>query len=423
MHIWINNSIGTSKNSNFLFKRQLLKKSNFSRYLKIISTLQKWFIQTSVWVKPAVFRNSFIGLVLPFFVVSITPRAEENLSYLHSFSDPAQEWEKPVEVAIEEAYRQCFKTYVLGDQVITVRMPFAENDERSELTPEILKISGGGKANPVQLWETIDGILASEDFFHYMNILQDGTEKVLIFDLTSKTWTWTRDLFEIARMKAGAYRGLPHRPYVLVSGNGLTPADVYNYLYCVGRVGMDCSGFVWYVLNYTAKKGGVNLEATLRRSLKIPARIDVALYIGTWFFDSNSKEVITVPDTIENLQSGDILVFRGSDGTAVHSAIIQSIDFKKGRIRYLQSTDEAPLDQRGVHESFILFDSTKQGISLKDPSLVWTQKRYPAFPGEHPSAFSDDGERYRAYPEFGGGKVVRLKAMVPAVNRLLKSSH
>jgi hypothetical protein len=94
-----------------------------------------------------------------------------------------------------------------------------------------------------------------------------------------------------------------------------------------------------------------------------------------------------------------------------HSAIVQSVDFSAGIIRYLQCTDEAPLAQRGVHDSYIHFDPARPAISLGDPSLVWSQTRYPPFPGEKASPFSDDGERYRAYPELGGGRVVRLKAL------------
>jgi hypothetical protein len=100
-----------------------------------------------------------------------------------------------------------------------------------------------------------------------------------------------------------------------------------------------------------------------------------------------------------------------------HSAIVQSVDFTKGTVRYLQCTDEAPLSERGVHESFIHFNPANPDISLNSPALQWTQKRFAPFPGEKDSPFSDDGERYRA---FGGGKVVRLQALVPVIERLNK---
>jgi hypothetical protein len=118
------------------------------------------------------------------------------------------------------------------------------------------------------------------------------------------------------------------------------------------------------------------------------------------------------------LRPADILLFRGADGGIVHSAIIQSVDLGAGLIRYLQSTDEAPPAERGAHESFIRFDPEHPELSLKDPSVVWTQKRYPPFSGEGPSPFSDDGQRYRAYPELGGGRVVRLRALTAITEKL-----
>ncbi|AEF85813.1 hypothetical protein TREPR_3549 [Treponema primitia ZAS-2] len=91
------------------------------------------------------------------------------------------------------------------------------------------------------------------------------------------------------------------------------------------------------------------------------------------------------------------------------------MDLNEGVIRYLQSTDEAPLNERGVHESLIYFNPAHPELSLGDPSLVWTQARYPSFPGEMASAFSDDGERYRA---FGGGRVVRLRALAAPIQKI-----
>lgn len=337
---------------------------------------------------------------------------------LARYADPAELWGSGAEAVIEAAYRRCFRTYILDGRVLTVRMPFAQNDERAELAESDLKIQGGGKADPETLWKEIDGLLASEDFRSYAAVLSDGREKVMVFDLAGRKWTWTRDLFEVARMKAHAYRGLPHRPYVLASGRGLEATDVYNYLYSVGRVGMDCSGFVWHLLSSTAAAGGADLGRLLSRAMRVPRGADPSLYAGTSFFDSRSPELLRVSDEIRNLRPADVLLFRGSDGRAVHSALIQSVDFRAGIIRYLQSTDEAPLEERGVHESIVRFDPARPETSLKDASLVWTQKRYPPFPGERPSAFSDDGERYRAFPEHGAGAVVRLRAMAAPLARI-----
>jgi hypothetical protein len=212
-------------------------------------------------------------------------------------------------------------------------------------------------------------------------------------------------------MKAGTYQGLPHRPSVLVSGRGIGEADVYNYLYCVGWAGMDCSGFVWHVLSSIARHRGLDLDRALGRFLGAPRGAEVSYYAGTWFYGSKSSQILPVEDRIANLRPGDILLFRSADGTMAHSAVIQSVDFSRGVIRYLQSTDEAPREERGVHESAIHFDPAAPRTSLKDPGLRWTQARYAPFPGEQSSAFSDDGQRYRAYAERGGGRVVRLRLL------------
>jgi hypothetical protein len=204
---------------------------------------------------------------------------------------------------------------------------------------------------------------------------------------------------------------------VLVSGRGLEETDVYNYLYCVGLTGMDCSGFVWHVLSYIAAAGGVDLGRTLNRALGGRRGDDPSRYAGTAFYNSGSPEIAAVKDEIRNLRPADILLFRAEDGGMAHSAIIQSVDLSAGLIRYLQCTDEAPLAERGVHESFIHFDPAFPAIALSDPSLVWTQNRYPPFPGEKTSPFSDDGKRYRAYPEHGGGREVRLREISAVIEK------
>jgi hypothetical protein len=332
---------------------------------------------------------------------------------LEAFSDPARIWGNGPERVIEEAYRLCFKTRILGGKIMTLRMPFAQNNERDKLTEEEWGFMLGGKGDPVILWEKINTLLDSEDFRAYTEALSDGKEKVVIFNIVSQTWRVSRNLYDIAGMKSGTYQGLPHEPYVLVKGKGLEESDVYNYLFCVGRAGMDCSGFVWHVLSHLAKSAGVNLAVTLRSVLGVENDGLASFYAGTSFYASKNPQIEQVNDSIDALRPADILLFRGKDGGMAHSAIIQSVDFQKGVIRYFQSTDEAPLAERGVHESFIRFDPSRPALSLKDPSLVWTQERYPAFPGEQVSPFSNDGERYRAYPLLGGGKVVRIKALRP----------
>jgi hypothetical protein len=303
---------------------------------------------------------------------------------------------------------------------MNIRMPFAANNERDLLIDTGWEFLGGGKGNPGMLWPVIEKIIDSPAFAEYAQTISDGKEQVIIFDIPSQSWKSSRDLFDIARMKAGSYRGLPHRPYVLISGQGIEQSDVYNYLYCVGLAGMDCSGFVWHVLSYVASQGGVDLGKTLSLSLGAPRGADPSHYAGTAFFNSKSSQIIEVRDDLTNLRPADIILFRGADGAMAHSAVIQSVDFSKGLIRYLQCTDEAPLLERGVHESFIRFDPARPGVSLGDPGLSWTQQRYAPFPGEKDSAFSDDGERYRAFAGLGGGRVVRLRVLVPVIEKLNK---
>jgi hypothetical protein len=357
-------------------------------------------------------------LLLPPVGEAETPRAEEQANALAAFSQPSRLWGTGVEGIIEEAYRLCFKTRILDGKVMNLRMPFAQNNERDALSEQGWEFLGRGKAEPGELWPVIETFLDSEDFREYTRTLGDGREKVVIFDIPSQSWTISRDLFDIARMKAGAYRGLPHRPYVLVNGRGLEKSDVYNYLYCVGHTGMDCSGFVWHVLSYVARAGGLDLGQALAGTLGVRSGDQPSWYVGTGFYNSRSSQISPVEDEIANLRPGDILLFRGYDGEMSHSALIQSVNFSTGTIRYLQCTDEAPLDERGVHESCIFFDPARPRTSLGDPSLVWTQKRYAPFPGEWESPFSDDGDRYRAFPELGGGRVVRLGILAPVIEKL-----
>ena len=362
--------------------------------------------------------NSLFFFLLLIFMQPRSPGAEESdASRLAAFSDPARIWGNGIERIIEEAYRACFHTRILGGKVMNLRMPFAQDNERDKLTEEEWGFLGGGKGNPRFLWERINEVLDSEDFKIYTETLSDGREKVIVFDLPTQTWTVSRDLFDIARMKAGSYRGLLHRPYVLSPGRGLEETDVYNYLYCVGLIGMDCSGFVWHVQSCIASAGGVDLGRTLSRALGARRGEDPSRYAGTGFYNSNNSQIVAVKDEIRNLRPADILLFRAEDGGMSHSAVIQSVNLSSGVIRYLQCTDEAPLSERGVHESFIRFDPAFPELSLSSPVLTWTQNRYAPFPGERTSPFSDDGKRYRAYPEKGGGRVVRIRAVSEVIGK------
>jgi hypothetical protein len=330
---------------------------------------------------------------------------QPDTALIAEFSNPALVWGNGVERLIEEAFRECFKTYIIGGKVMNLRMPFAENHERDSLVEGGWEFVGQGKADPATLWPPVGETFATDDFKDYVAALGDGKEKVIIFDIPGRTWSVSQDIFDIARMKAGSYHGLPHKPFVLVSGQGIEAGDVYNYLYCIGWTGMDCSAFVWHVLSHIAKDKGVNLGARLARALGVPRGARASIYAGTSFYNSRSRELTAVNDKIKNLKSADIILFRAKDGAMAHSAIIQSVDFTRGVIRYLQDTDEAPQAERGVHESFIYFNPSKTDTSLSDEAMRWSQSRFSPFPGEKASAFSDDGQRYRAY---GGGRIVRF---------------
>jgi len=349
----------------------------------------------------------------------ISPEEEARLAV---FADPAQDWGTGVEAAIEGAYRSCFRTYIVGGRVLTLRMPFAQNNERSELAQTELEVLGGGKADPAALWRDVDALLATDDFRAYVAALSDGRRKAIAFDLEARRWSVVLDRFYIERLEAGQYPGLPNRPFVLSSGRGPTVPELYNYVYCVGRLGMDCSGFVWNALKAVARAGKLDLERALGRATGAPRSAEASLYVGTRFFDPRNKAVREIKDEVRNLLPGDVILFRGEDGEPLHSSIIQSIDLAAGRIRYLQSTDEAPLEERGVHESFILFDPSRPELSLRSPELVWAQRREATFPGELLSAYRDDGERYRA-AKGGGGTIVRVRALEKTVTRLQAASR
>ena len=338
------------------------------------------------------------------------------VDHLAAFSDPARLWGSGIERVIEEAYRQFFSTRIIDGRVMNIRIPFAMNNDRDMMLESKMQIVGDGKGTPEMLWEAIDKILDSREFADYIRALSSGREKIFIFDMAEQKWSVSTDIFIIARIRAGTFRGFPHRPFVLTSGRGATESDVYNYLYCIGLVGIDCSGFVWHILNYIARQDGLDLGRALAPVLGVPRGADPALYAGTSFFGSRSNQILQVNDEIRNLRPADILLFRDINGVIVHSAIIQSIDRTEGIIRYLQCNNVAAPHKRGVHDSFIYFNPENPAASLKDPSLHWTNKRFAPFPGEE-VPFADDGERYR-HRLNGGGRVVRLRALVPVIDRL-----
>jgi hypothetical protein len=71
-------------------------------------------------------------LILTMTVPSGAQQNDDTL--IAAYSDPARIWGNGVERLIEEAYRLCFKTLILGGKVMNLRMPFAQNNERDILT-------------------------------------------------------------------------------------------------------------------------------------------------------------------------------------------------------------------------------------------------------------------------------------------------
>jgi hypothetical protein len=337
--------------------------------------------------------------------------AASDTAFLSAYSQASADWGTGVEALIEDAFRACFRTYIIAGKVFTLHLPFAENNERPDLAGGRIPVTGGGKANPLYLWDLIDGLVGSDDFKGYTAVLADGKEKVVLFDLARRSWSTTSDWYALQQMKSGAYIGQANKPAVLASGRGLTLPDIYNYLYSMGRTGIDCAGFVYYVLKSVAKSGGLDLDKALAKYLGAPTAAAASQYVGSWFFDPRNRNLERITDQVRNLRPGDVFLFRGEDGTTAHTAVVQSVDLAAGSIRYLQSTDVADQDDRGVHESYITFDPSHPEVSLKDASVTWHQRRTAPFKGESGTEFFDDGTRFRAYPQYGGGSVVRLRML------------
>jgi hypothetical protein len=320
--------------------------------------------------------------------------------------------ELAMEDAIEDAYRSCFREYDLAGEGVVLRIPFGENGERSEKGVFTQQIFCRGKAEPADLWEEIDALLASPGFQDYLDVLLQPGAKAIRFSLESGSWSVSTEPQVVDRLMRGPYPGTHAEVHVLKRESGVGVADIYNYLYCVGSVGMDCSGFVYYLQKCIARSLAFDLDRTVGRSLRVPAEA-VSELIGLWYFNPANGQAESIEDCISNLRPGDILLFRGRKGEFRHSAVIQSIDLSRGVIRYLQCTDWAAQLERGVHESLVFFDPARPDTTLRDRSVRWTQAICPAFVGEPGLKYwKNDGDRYRTEWPTGTSLVVRLKPIV-----------
>jgi len=316
--------------------------------------------------------------------------------------------ETDIEQVIDNKFEQYFRKVSFDGKEITLNMPFGETGERSVKDSYDQRFYYSGKGSPGELWEITENILNSSKFKGYISELEKRGEKVVVFDLKKQKYDTSKDKKLVSKVKSGKYPGNDTLVYVYKKEGLVSEEDIYNYLYCIGGVGTDCSGFVYNVEKEIALRKGINLDDILSKKLGVdPERLPI--YVGTGLYTPEQGYTESVEDNIVNIRAGDIILFRGKEGKVKHSAVIQSVDKSKGIIRYMQSTDWAPQEDRGVHESLIMFDPENSNISLKDKSLVWKQKILPAFKGEQAIGWRNDGERYRAYNEYGGGIIVRFK--------------
>lgn len=322
--------------------------------------------------------------------------------------------EERVERIILAAYQEYIREYTLWGERLTVRMPFALNDEREGGRGYTQEFYLDGKGRPDELWPLIDSVLFSEKFARYAQQITAPGEKVIIFNLKRRSYHLSWDPPLIESLRAGSYPGTPTRIYVRRGEGPLSGADVYNYLYAVACVGVDCSGLVYYLHESIARAYGFELDRALGARLRARPR-DVRKRFGVWLFDPRGGYTEAFADRIEDLRPADMILFRGSDGTLKHSAIVQSIDLQQGIIRYVQSTDWAIEADRGVHLSEIRFDPARAGESLRHYSVRWLQQVRPPFEGEEePRDWLSDEDRYLWYTEAGGSLVARPRYLAAA---------
>jgi hypothetical protein len=320
-----------------------------------------------------------------------------------------------VEGFIDATFQEYFREYTIGGRRLTVRMPFALNGERPGSREYSQDFYFDGKGTPATIWPYIDAVLASKAFARYATQIGRPGEKAIVFTLQRRTYQVSSSRQVLEALNQDSYPGTPTRIFVRRNGDPLSEADVYNYLYAVSSVGVDCSGFAYHILESIALSYGLQLDHALARSLRVSPR-KVRKRIGIWFFDPAHGYTERVADRIEELRPADVLLFRGSDGSFKHSAVIQSIDFENGVIRYVQSTDWASEEERGVHLSTIRFDPSRARESLAHYSVRWLQQVRPPFEGEkEPRNWRTDRDRYLWYTDAGGSMVVRLRLLASAL--------
>ena len=317
--------------------------------------------------------------------------------------------EARVEKIIATAFREYSRNYQIAGESLTLRMPFGLNNERQGGPGYSQSFYLGGKGTPQQLWPYIDSVMASAKFSDYVEGITSPGDKVILFELERKAYSIYRDPELFESLRKGIYPGTATHIFVHKRGTALSEADVYNYLYAVASVGVDCSGFSYYIHNSLARAYGTDLDEVIGKLWKTNPS-NVRGRVGLWFYDPASGYTDAFEDRIDMLRPADVILFRGSDGGLKHSAVVQSIDLEKGLVRYVQSTDWAVESERGVHQSVILFDPSRPEVSLRHYSVIWKQQVQPPFDGEtEPRDWLTDRDRYAWYPAAGGSLVVRLR--------------
>ncbi len=310
-----------------------------------------------------------------------------------------------IEDIIDQAYINCIKWIPVDGIYMKFRIPFGQNEERFISQ----RIFYGGKGNPQVIWPEIIRLTKTEDFRKYINTIKSEGSKIVVFNLIEKNWISFSEELEILDLPQDPYPGSKDTVYLFKNDSNLTSNDLYNYLYCVGSIGMDCSGFVYYIQKSITKALGTDLDEILGIRMKREPEY-VSHGVGLSLYSAWPEEWETVNDRITDLRPGDMILFSGWRKRFSHSAVIQSIDWAKGEIIYVQSTDWTPQYTRGVHKSYIYFNPDNPDISISDKSVRWTQRIYPAFIGEPGFRYwRTDGDRYRSYKESGGSSVIRSK--------------
>lgn len=350
-------------------------------------------------------RREFIKKTARLGLGIVVPKVGGSLSKGEALSKTKERLKTPeelrVESIIEIAYQLYFRKMLIRGREFLLRIPFGQWNERFSGQ----NIFMGGKGDPESNWQRIEELSREPDFAEYQEALSQLGKILAFYYLPQRTYRIFSGEKEIEKIKA-RFRGNEMYPYETKEDSSLLEIYFYNYFY-LKRVGVDCSGFSFRFPRAIALHHGVDPCEEIGQEWGVRPE-KVPLYIGTWFYH-NHRYAERVDDKIINLRPGDLILFPARQWEYSHSAVIQSIDLERGRVRYVQCTDWVfNREERGPHDSEIIFDPAFPQMSLSDPSLVWTQRVGPVFESETcPYGTRTDEFRYQL-PPFKG-KVARLR--------------